>query len=252
MRRRGHAQLSGPRRPVEPREAGGQIGHGHLVVGLHRVAVLHVGPVGASERRLDRHHAGGRRGGVAEAGGPQHRRDVGHVLGAVFLQLGVVLQVVVAVGEAKSALTDIEGVARGLLRVAFDAPLNRCAADAELELPREVGGEILLGGNRVDRRELGRQRSDAQFVSPLLVHEGREEVADLLLRAACGARRLGGGLDQHAKLLLGVIVRLVESAVGRLVGRNFGLAEPGAVHVGEEIVLRAVRPCRTWPGQDPT
>ena len=66
----GDAQLGGPRRPVEPGELRGQVGDRHLVVGLHRVAALDVGPVRARQARLERQDVSGGLGRIGHAAPP--------------------------------------------------------------------------------------------------------------------------------------------------------------------------------------
>ena len=87
--------------------------------------------------------------------------DEADVLLAILLQLVVVLQVVVAIGQAEAALEDVEDVLVRLLRVAVDVADDRID-QVELEEVREVPGEVGLGLERVDGVELRLERRDAR------------------------------------------------------------------------------------------
>ncbi len=94
--------------PVDGGGEGLELGQGHLVVGLVRIAAFDAGERGFGEGGLDAEDGGGGGAAVvcAAAGELDYLGDVGGVLGADLLALGVGLEVVVAVGEAEAAGAD--------------------------------------------------------------------------------------------------------------------------------------------------
>ncbi len=115
--------------------------------------------------------------------------------------------------------------------------MPKTLADAlavELAERRDEAGDV---GDGVDLGELGLQGSGAERLGALLVHEARVEVADLALLVVL--RGLAGGLDDLAHLGLGLVDQHHEGAGGGSVGLDLLGAEPGAVHVAEQVVLGA-------------
>jgi hypothetical protein len=167
--------------------------------------------------------------------------DKADVLLAILLQLVVVLQVVIAIGQSKSALIDIQNVFAGLLRITVDIADDR-VEQVELEEVREVAGQISFGLQRIDRIELRLERRDAEIFGALFIHEALVEVADFLrFRARRLGRRLRRFFDDGAKVGLRFVEQDVECPVRCLVRGDIRLGEPGAVHMTEQIVLRAHR-----------
>ena len=86
---------------------------------------------------------------------------------AILAQLQLVLQVVVAIRHAEPALVEIQDVVIRLPGVAVGVPDHR-VDQVQLEEPREMSRQVLLGLDRVDRGQLrrdGREASSSTFAS---------------------------------------------------------------------------------------
>ena len=235
------AHAGGPKSglPVIARRQLGQLGHGHLVVALDRVAVLDLGPLHLGQFGLEVDDRLGLGRGVLLAGQRQRVLDVLLVFGADLRQLGVVLlQVIVTVGHTQTALADIGDVPGRLAHILADVDAVR-ARDADLGQVGRQGRDALLVLERADARQLAGQRLVAQAFTAFGVHEAGVQVADLLgFAASLGALVLLRGLDDGQQLRRGVLAQLHERAPARAVARDLGLLQPLAVQVREEIVLR--------------
>jgi hypothetical protein len=90
--------------------------------------------------------------------------------------------------------------------------------------------------NRGDALEIRLNGREAIGLDRGLVHEGRVEVADLLLGSGGGGVRGGRLLDDGADALLGELIKLVERTEARVVGGNGKGVIPRAVRIGEEVI----------------
>ena len=205
------------------------------VVGLEDLAGLLALPVPLGQPRLQGHDARGGAGGVGALGELEHALEVGDVLLA---DLGELLLAVVAlVGQADAALEHVEDVALGVLVVGVHVGAEHPAAAAPLERPEERGqrGEV---GEGVDLLQQPVDRSMAELLDALLVHEAVVEVADLGGLAALD-RPVGAGRDDVAYLLLRDLGKGHEGSPGGPVGGDLRGREPAAVDVTEQVVLHA-------------
>ncbi len=106
--------------PGESCGIGLELGLGARVVGRLHVAALFDGPLRLRHIGFKSHDSGGfgvRRRNVAER---QQFLDVGNILLTHFLELRVVLQVVVAVGQPEAGLADDHAVAVRILQIRRD------------------------------------------------------------------------------------------------------------------------------------
>ncbi len=225
-------------REVEARSFGVQGRERLLVVGLLRVAVLDARDGHLGELRFEREdHVGlGLRRLRRVADELEHLRDVRAVRLAQVLRLGVVLQVVVPVGEAEAALVEDPDVARGVPRVLRDAEAEARVRAREVQLG-EDGGQVVGRLQLRDRREGRRERGGAGLLARRGVHAGRVEVGDFLLRCALRPVGLPGRLLEDRLHDVAVAVRQrVEAAVAAAVGRDRVSGEPRAVRELVEVL----------------
>ena len=187
--------------------------------------------------RLKRHDGRRSIGAALEPGEVEHLRDMLNVLGPDLPGLVVVFEVVLAIRQAKSALPDVNHVVVRILEIGHLAKAERSVHVAALGLG-EVHGEVVIVGDRGDAIELRLQRRDTPGVPRFPIEEGLVHVADFLFVGALleiTRRRLfDDGLDGFLRL----IAQRIEDAVASFVRRNLGAVDPGAIHVGEEVVTR--------------
>jgi len=167
--------------PVEVRRFGGEAFALQPVVGLVRVTPRDAVHRRFGELRLELHDPLRLRLGLGlcRSGELQHLADVIEVERAQVLRFLVVLEVVVAVGQAEPALIDAADHLRRILRVLSGEETEERAHAAAVERAH-FSGQRLAVLDGVDGRELfaqGRQRSGLGFS---FVHAGRVEIADFL------------------------------------------------------------------------
>ena len=160
------------------------------------VDLLGIAPRNQVERTLgqggfDLHHRGGIGLGLAGllAGQLQHALDVRHVFLAQLDGLGVVLQVVVAVGKAQAALIELRDHRVGVFEVLAGAELEQ-RPDANGVQVGDFFGDLRLVLEVADAVQFRLERREASGVDSLFVHAGGVVIADLL----GGGVAIGGGL----------------------------------------------------------
>src|SRR2546430_1663069 len=111
------------------------------------------------------------------------------------LERRVLLEVIVAIGKAERRLADDDGVTIRVLEVGRQLHVEQ---RRESRLP-EQARKLIARVGRGDALQVRLHRCQAIGLDRGLVHEGRVEVADLLLGCAAGA--MGGGrlLDELSK-----------------------------------------------------
>ncbi len=222
--------------PVDVGRLGGDLRHRHRVVGLDRIAVGLLRPLDARDPGLQVHDRGGLHRRVLAALRGQQRAQVGDVGLARLGETLVLLQVVVAIAEAESALSHAGRIDRRILGVGADAQAHRQVDEGR---PRaHQRGEILARLDGVDLRQVRPQRTHAGGVDGGRVHVAGVEVADLGVDRAHGLRLGRQSLDDRLHALVGQVVELREGAVVGLVGGDRRVLQPGAVHREEQAVLR--------------
>ena len=193
--------------------------------------------------------------GIGNAGLGQELSHIGAVLAAQLRHLGIVRQVIFALGHAEPALEDIGHHRRAGQRLGDE--------QAEQVLGLEVGGveRIDVGANLLAEHagqalhvadpgeaiQVGLDRLEARGVDRRGIEVSAVEVADAAFVAARRRGRAQDPGDEFAKLRLGLVVGDVEAAYARTVSRNLGCLEPGAVGEEVEVIARldaAIHHCR--------
>ena len=221
-------------RPGKARCLGGEIARHPLVIGLVRIAALDAGPMHTRQRlfEVEDGRCPGFRIGLARQ--RQHLGEIGLIGGADRRQLGVVLQIIVTVGQAQAALPDVRDIGVGRLVVLTDIDAERRTDALTLELGHLDGQRVAAVG-RLDGVQPRLDRGRPLRVDGSLVHEAGIEVAGLV------PRLLGGFVKDGAGLLQRAILQDMEHAVRRTIGGNRRVLVPGAVRIVEEVVARLHR-----------
>ncbi len=203
----------------------GVVGRLHVAPALRR-------PVHGRELCLEGDHGVGTRRGARVADELEDLRDVGFVGGAIGVERGAFVQVIVAHGHAEAGLRDVDDVAGGVGRIGRDVHADRTRVVDVAHEPNDVG----LRSRGGDRFEIGFERLDAARFDRRFVHPRRVKVGNLLPHGAGGGRRRGELVEQRAHVDLGLVAQRVEDAVARLVGRHRKRRYPLAVDVAVEVV----------------
>ena len=226
--------------PVEAGGGGDDVGERHRVVHRAQIAQPHPVPVVRGDPRLDVEHGLRLSLRVLEPSEREHPREVGTVLLA---DLRVLIEAVVGlVGQAEAALVEERGVARRVAGVGLLREVDKRAQPVP-QRPAEVPGQRAGGVDGVDGREDRGQRSGAQLLDAVGVHERAVQRGDAPL---VGVEFTLALLDQLADVALRGVVQIHEAARRRLVRLDPRRAQPGAVHEAEQVVLgteRAVGVC---------
>ncbi len=212
---------------IEARRHRLQIGERHFVIGLVGVATADIVPMRLGDRGFERDDRRSARLGVAFAGKGQHLRQMRLIFRLGFNELGIVAEIIVAVGHPQPALAELERIGIGVLLIrphpARERPIDPVARGArqQLDIGRFVVHRLDLGEPGLDRRE------------PLGVDRGGIEIsgisgADLAVRP----RRL----EQAARALLREILQRVERAEAGFVGGDLGALFPPTIGEHVEIV----------------
>ena len=224
------------RLPVEAGHGGGELRDGHRVVTLFHLPQLGAIPMDLRDLLFEVVDALRRALRVGLARHAHHVGDIGDVLGPRLGELGIILEVIVLVRQAQTALADVDGIDGVILQVLLHTGADR-HIDAVARRVAEGAGEIGLRIDRGDLREIGLERRGAGLFDRGRVHEARIGVADL---GGDGiATGVGGGVFDHlAGTLVGQVAQDREAAPARPVGRDLGAGHPGAVDVIVEVVAR--------------
>ena len=216
---------------VEARGHGTELGDRHQIIGLGRVAAISPGPLSARDGGLKSKDRLGAGGGIGPSGKRQHVGQMGDILGAGGGDLGIVGQIIIAVGHADPALAHLRDITIGVLVVLPDVKAERPADAAATG----------LGGKRGISRIV---RQGVDLIEPRLdrgqtprLDRGGVEVSGISDAGLVG-RILGGFLDDDAGAFLRQIVEQAEHAVIGLVRRDRGILGPGAIGIGVEIIAR--------------
>ena len=213
---------------VETRRALHQLRDRHLVIGLVGVAAVDAAPTDLSDLRFEIDDRLGALGGIRLACQRQHLGQV-RLIGGLFLGV-LLLQVIVAIGEAEARLAHLDDIGFGGLVVLADTAAER-NGDAVTVRLREQRSVVRLG-RALDRVEPRLDRRKALRLDRAGVEIGGIGRADL------GARLLGRGLQNAPGAIARQIGERIERAEARLVGRDRGRLRPGAVGVIIEVVAR--------------
>ena len=161
-----------------------------------------------------------------------HVCDVGV---AQFDRLGVGLEVIVAVGQAESALIGVGDLLVGVVRV-----LNGFEAEQHV-VGDHIGGDVGDLGLGIDIGDLLQPRFErlrSAGFDGLLVGAGSVVVANFLIDRTAVRIRHGRSLQNSAQARQVLILHFGIRVPGRLVGRNGIVLDPAAAGIGEEIHAR--------------
>jgi hypothetical protein len=186
---------------------------------------------------LERHHAARSIGRLRLAGVTCQHAQVTLVRGAGARHALVAAdQVVVAVGQAQATLPGDRTVDARLPVVRHHPQHHRRVHPALLAA--HPHGQRPPRSDRVDRRQQRGHRCQAGAVDGGGVDVAGEELADLARRAARPGRLHRQPFDQGAHAPVRQVGQLDEAAPRRLVGRDLGGLQPGAVDGTEQVILR--------------
>ena len=152
-------------------------------------------------------------------------------------KLGVVAQIVVAIGHAEARLAEIDRIGVRVLVVDADAE-----ADRSVELQARIadrGGHIVQRLQMRDHVEVGFRCGDPLRVELLLIDEAVVKIAQLLLFD--GQRIVGLRFERRHDLLHALFAQdaqVLEGAGGGAIGRNLRGLVPATAGVHEKIVTR--------------
>src|SRR5713101_299856 len=217
-----------------------ELSHCHLVIQLLRVATLDSGHLALSQFSFDAHDGGSFGGSLLRLVTEEFEDflNVGHVCLAQLLRLGIFFHVVVAVGEAESALIGFGDLLRGILEVlsGSEGEQRTAAKDRGREL---AGGEVLRDGLlRLELRDtfqFGSERRGSELVNGSFIHAGRVIVADLLRYRVLGSVGPCSFFEDGAQLREIFVLQLTVGAPVRLVGWDRVVLHPAAAGVCVEI-----------------
>ena len=228
-------------RPVERGRQRGQVGAGHFVELLIRVAEFHLCQRRFGERRFDLHDGlrFGLGGGGRIAQQFEHVRHMLQVFGARLFALGVGLGVVIAIRKPQTAGRRESDHSFGVGEILVGAESEDRVAARRLQVDaRQHWRQVLQGGDARDGVQRGSKRRRASLFHGSLVHAGAEEIADLLLVRRAPGRGFGGLLQYAPQELLILLRQLAVDVPARLVGRNRIQPVPVAAGVAPEIDAR--------------
>ena len=156
------------------------------------------------------------------------------VLREQLFRFRVVAQVVVAVGQAESALAGISDVGAGMLQVRLGLEIEQHVVAAQLPVGNQLR-HVRWRPQRHNRGEVVLQRRAAGLVDGGLVHRRGIEIADLLRGAAHVARMRGSIFKDAFEDCRVALADFVVQAPGAVFSRNRIGRQPTAVGVLEEI-----------------
>ncbi len=150
----------------------------------------------------------------------------------------IVLEVVVAIRQQGSALSNRHKGDPGPLGVLLDRAEKRSAERDSREVAR-FRREIAQRPDGVQPAQQVRDRPKAQRFRARLVHEARIQVCNLARRPALTVAIGGDALDDRAHVAFSFVRELDERSVGDPVRRHRCTCEPSAVGSAKKVVLGA-------------
>jgi hypothetical protein len=222
------------RRPWKTRREGEQLRAAARVVDGIDVAPPLDRPLHLGRGGLQGHDVARLGGRITHAAERQHLPDVGDVAAAQLLELRVILQVVIAVGQPERGFADEDAVAIGISEIRRQLHIEQRCETRLAEQPRHCLGRL----GRRDALQIRLRRREPALLDRRLVHVGGVVIADLLLGSARRRVRGGGLLDDAAHALLGELIEPVEGTEAGVIGRDGKGGVPGATGIGEEVVAR--------------
>ncbi len=237
--------------PRPGRHQGRQPGARLAVVGVLRVAPVHTRHMAPGQLGLDAQHRL-RALGRARRRITQQLQHAGHMIDVLRAQghrLCVVVQIVVAVGQAEAGLVDLrDGFGRvpGVLHGA-QAEEHRAQHQVVAMAVADDGRNVGDRGDVRDGRKLRSERSDPAPVEIGLGHAGSVVVADLLLVGRAGFAAAAQAFEQGPKQRAVFVLHLSVSRPAGLIRRYRVVPDPSAARELVEIHARVGRAIhRRW------
>ena len=171
--------------PAVRRCKGSELGDFHLVVRRIAIAISRAVPLGCRYRRFQRDNSGCRTGGIGLLCEREQLHDVSGVCGAGFLHFRVVLQIVIAIRQAETGLSDLHDVHIRPFRILAHSNADR-RIDAESGEVRKCCGKLHRVSQGGDGFHLTRERGDPKLLDSCRIHVAGVQVTNLSLD---GARR---------------------------------------------------------------
>ena len=154
--------------------------------------------------------------------------------------LGVVLEVIIAVGQAQAALVGLGDHRAGVFEILPGAEFKERRNAVAVQV-RNLFGKLRLVLQVADAVELRLERRQPFGVDGLLVHAGEVIIADLLRHGVAMGIGLGGLVENLAEDLAVALLQFGEAAPPGLVGRNGIGFDPSAAGVLVKVHARVRR-----------
>ena len=194
-------------------------------------------PLFLGERGFEGNYPVGFRSSIAD---PGQRLDLDQIVaigGAKLVIFCTLLEIIVAVGHAQTALPGGHDIAGGIGRVGQDADANRRGIANGSEQFQQAGPVV----DGLDFCEIGLERSGALFFDGRLIHPGAVKGADFLIQRVGLVTLRREIVEDRVDLVVGPFAQYVERAVARSVFRDIHGFEPMAVGVTEKVRARLYR-----------
>jgi hypothetical protein len=236
---RGAADVAEVAGDVQLGHQGLELSDRHLVLGLVRVAAVFLAHEGLGHGRLELEHSLGMAASNRRLLADQLEHAAEHVdVGlAQFLALLVAAQVVIAVRQTDTRLQRVADHLAGIVGIRRSAESEGATDTDSVQMGDDIT-QTAQGADGVDACQLALDGVDAGGFDGCFIHARGKEVVDLLLDAAGGEGFAAGGqlFENDASLLEGEVTQHEEGAPARILGRDFGVVDPGAVGEAIEIV----------------
>ncbi len=223
--------------PIEGGTQPGQFLVADLVIQLLRIAATGrvERPLGQAGFNLHDDLRLGRGFGFIVAQQHKHFRDVLDVFLAQVNRLGVVLEIVVAIGQAQAALIHFGNHLARVLEVGVGVEAEQYIGALAMQ-PHDLARQPFLRLDGRDALEIVLQRLRTGLLDGPFIHAAGVVIADLLFVEAAARtvdRRL---LENVAHNILAALRKFVEAPPGGTVGGNRILRHPLAARVGIKVV----------------
>src|ERR1700722_8898850 len=182
---------------------------------------------------------------VRESGKFEQSGNVRLIFGADFAHAITRGKIIFAVGHIQAALQQVGGIVFGVVKAGCDPESEKICGmkvgviqgiDVRAEAFTQSSGQFMFVADRGDRVELRAERSEAFGFDGGLVHVGVVQVSNFACVGAGRSIGLGGLFDQAGGMLAAQVFQSVPAAYVTAVGGNFGVLDPVAVCVVEEII----------------
>src|SRR6266853_1009058 len=212
-----------------------EVRKGAQIIGEVALAEFGAQPVAFGDLRLELEDLPSFHDGSLVARQGEHSLEMRAVLVADFLEFGVLVQIVVAIGKPEAALSDAGEVAIRVLGIRTD-PYSDGRFQVEVRSAHE-DRDVLVRMRRGDGVKCRLCRLQSRRIDDAFIQVSTVVVADFLLDAARG-RVSWQALNQFAHTLVGFLGKLVKGAPPGTIRRNLLRIQPTTIRVAVEIVSR--------------